>query len=246
VVSWASSTPSEHRIGDRRIIRLIQKWLKAGVMEDGRKIETDEGTPQGAVISPLLANIYLHYTLDLWAEQWRRRHATGDMVIVRFADDSIAGFQHGQDAERFLLDLQERLACFALSLHPDKTRLIEFGRFAAGSRRRRGDDRPETFDFLGFTHFCDRRRKNGSFVIGRQTKRGARLAKLRQIKEELRTRLNRSIDSNGRWLGAVLRGHYAYYGVPRNTRSMQVFYDEVSCLWLKCERRSENRPHRAA
>jgi RNA-directed DNA polymerase len=227
----------EHRIGDRRIIRLIQKWLKAGVMEDGRKIETDEGTPQGAVISPLLANIYLHYTLDLWAEQWRRRQATGDMVIVRYADDSITGFQHRQDAERFLLDLQERLARFALSLHPDKTRLIEFGRFAAGSRRRRGDDRPETFDFLGFTHFCDRRRKDGSFVIGRQTKRGGRLAKLREIKEELRARMNRSIDSNGRWLGAVLRGHYAYYGVPRNTRSMQVFYAEVSRLWFKRLRR---------
>lgn len=189
------------------------------------------------MISPLLANIYLHYTLDLWAEQWRRRQATGDMVIVRYADDSITGFQHRQDAERFLLDLQERLARFALSLHPDKTRLIEFGRFAAGSRRRRGDDRPETFDFLGFTHFCDRRRKDGSFVIGRQTKRGGRLAKLREIKEELRARMNRSIDSNGRWLGAVLRGHYAYYGVPRNTRSMQVFYAEVSRLWFKRLRR---------
>jgi RNA-directed DNA polymerase len=231
----------EHRIGDRRIIRLIQKWLKAGVMEDGQKIETREGTPQGAVISPLLANVYLHYTFDLWIAQWRRRHATGDMVIVRYADDSITGFQHRQDAERFLLDLQKRLASFALSLHPDKTRLIEFGRFAAESRRRRGDDRPETFDFLGFTHFCDRRRKNGSFVIGRQTKRGARLAKLRKIKEELRVRMNRSIDHNGRWLGAVLRGHYAYFGVPRNTRSMQIFYDEVTRLWFKRLRRRSQR-----
>jgi len=163
------------------------------------------------------------------------------MVIVRYADDSITGFQHRQDAERFLLDLQKRLASFALSLHPDKTRLIEFGRFAAESRCKRGDDRPKTFDFLGFTHFCDRRRKNGSFVIGRQTKRGARLAKLRKIKEELRERMNRSIDHNGRWLGAVLRGHYAYFGVPRNTRSMQIFYDEVTRLWFKRLRRRGQR-----
>jgi RNA-directed DNA polymerase len=231
----------EHRIGDRRIIRLIQKWLKAGVMEEGRKIETNEGTPQGAVISPLLANIYLHYGFDLWAEQWRRRHATGDMIIVRYADDSITGFQHRQDAERFLCDLQKRLAGFALSLHPDKTRLIEFGRFAAKSRRSRGDDRPETFDFLGFTHFCDRRRKDGSFIIGRQTKRAAMRAKLREIKEELRRRMNMSIGTNGRWLGAVLRGHYAYYAVPRNNRAVQLFYDEISRLWFKRLRRRGQR-----
>jgi RNA-directed DNA polymerase len=231
----------EHRIGDRRIIRLIQKWLKAGVMEDGWKIDTDEGTPQGAVISPLLANIYLHYALDLWAAQWRRRHATGDVIIVRYADDSITGFQHRQDAERFLLDSKERLARFVLSLHPDKTRLIEFGRFAAASRRRRDEGRPETFDFLGFTHFCDRRRKNGSFVIGRQTKRSSRLATLRRIKERLRMRMNMSIDSNGQWLGAVLRGHYAYFGVPRNYRALQFFYDEVTRLWFKRLRRRGQR-----
>jgi RNA-directed DNA polymerase len=159
-------------------------------MEESRKIDTDEGTPQGAVISPLLANIYLHYVFDLWAEQWRRRHATGDVIIVRYADDSITGFQHRQDAERFLHDLKERLAAFALSLHADKTRLIEFGRFAVKSRRGRGESKPETFDFLGFTHFCDRRRKDGSFVIGRQTRRKTLRGRLRQIKEELRIRMN--------------------------------------------------------
>lgn len=231
----------EHRIGDRRILRLIHKWLKAGVMEEGRKIETDEGTPQGAVISPLLANIYLHYVFDLWAKQWRRRHATGDVIVVRYADDSITGFQHRQDAERFLYDLKERLASFALSLHADKTRLIEFGRFAARSRHGRGEGKPETFDFLGFTHFCDRRRKDGSFVIGRQTRRKTLRGRLRQIKDELRTRMNGSIDSNGRWLAAVLRGHYAYYGVPRNFKAMQLFYDEVSRLWFKRLRRRGQR-----
>jgi RNA-directed DNA polymerase len=210
----------EHRIGDRRIIRLIQKWLRAGVLEEGQKIESIEGTPQGAVISPLLTNIYLHYTFDLWAEQWRRRHATGDMIIVRYADDSITGFQYRRDADRFLNDLRNRLASFSLSLHPDKTRLIEFGRFAADSRRKRDEGKPETFDFLGFTHYCDRTRKNGSFAIGRQTKRKGMLAKLRQIKDDLRARMNKSIDDNGRWLGAVLRGHYAYFAVPRNSRAL--------------------------
>jgi RNA-directed DNA polymerase len=196
----------EHRIGDRRIIRLIQKWLRAGVLEEGQKIESIEGTPQGAVISPLLANIYLHYVFDLWAERWRRRHATGDMIIVRYADDGITGFQYRRDADRFLNDLRNRLATFSLSPHPDKTRLIEFGRFAAESRRKRDEGKPETFDFLGFTHFCDRTRKNGSFVIGRQTKRSGMLARLRQIKDGLRARMNKSINDNGRWPGAVPRG----------------------------------------
>jgi RNA-directed DNA polymerase len=231
----------EHRIGDRRIIRLIQKWLRAGVLEEGRKIESIEGTPQGAVISPLLANIYLHYTFDLWAEQWRRRHATGDMIIVRYADDSITGFQYRRDAERFLVDLKDRMATFSLSLHPDKTRLIEFGRFAADSRRKRDEGKPETFDFLGFTHFCDRTRKNGSFAIGRQTKRTGMLAKLRQISDDLRARMNKSIDENGRWLGAVLRGHYAYFAVPRNSRALQLFYDEVTRLWFRRLRRRGQR-----
>ena len=231
----------EHRIGDRRIIRLIQQWLTAGVMEDGRKIETEEGTPQGAVISPLLANIYLHYTLDLWVKQWRRRHATGDMVIVRYADDSVTGFQHRRDAERFLSELQARLTRLALTLHADKTRLIEFGRFAADTRRRRGHDKPETFNFLGFTHFCDRRQSNGTFLVGRQTKRSSAVSKLRAIKDELRARMNQSIDSMGRWLGAVLRGHYAYFAIPKNTRSLQHFYDAVCRLWLKRLRRRGQR-----
>jgi RNA-directed DNA polymerase len=231
----------EHRIGDRRIIRLIQKWLRAGVLEEGQKIESIEGTPQGAVISPLLANIYLHYVFDLWAEQWRRRHATGDMIIVRYADDGITGFQYRRDADRFLNDLWNRLATFSLSLHPDKTRLIEFGRFAAESRRKRDEGKPETFDFLGFTHFCDRTRKNGSFVIGRQTKRSGMLARLRQIKDGLRARMNKSINDNGRWPGAVPRGHYAYFAVPRNSRALQLFYDEVRRLWFRRPRRRGQR-----
>src|SRR6202007_1814152 len=169
----------EHRIGDRRIIRLIQKWLKAGVLEDGRLIETTEGTPQGSVASPLLANVYLHYVYDLWVEQWRTRHATGDMIVVRYADDTIVGFQHRQDAERFLIDLKERLAKFALSLHPEKTRLLEFGRYAGERRAERGQGKPETFDFLGLTHYCSTRRDGAGFQLGRKTQRKRMKAKLR-------------------------------------------------------------------
>ena len=196
----------EHRIGDRRIIRPIQKWLKAGVLEDGRRVESTEGTPQGAAISPLLANIYLYHVFDLWADRWRKRHATGDTIVVRHADDSIAGFQHRRDAERFLLDLRNRLASFSLSLHPDKTRPIEFARFAAAARRKRGEGKPETFDFLGFTHYCDRGRTNGSFVIGRQTKRSGMLARLHRIEDDLRAPMNQSIDENGRWPGPCRGG----------------------------------------
>src|ERR1022692_22372 len=196
----------EHRIGDRRIIRLIQKWLKAGVLEDGRLIETTEGTPQGAVASPLLANVYLHYVYDLWVEQWRTRHARGDMIVVRYADDTIVGFQHRQDAERFQIDLKERLAKFALSLHPEKTRLLEFGRYAAGRRAERGQGKPETFDFLGFTHYCSTRKDGAGFQLGRKTQRKRMKAKLREIKETLRRHRHTPIDEQGRWLGAMMKG----------------------------------------
>jgi RNA-directed DNA polymerase len=206
----------EHRIGDRRIIRLIQKWLKAGVLEEGQLIETMEGTPQGSVISPLLANVYLHYVNDLWAEQWRSRHAKGDMVIVRYADDQIVGFQHRSDAERFLNDLKERLAAFALSLHPEKTRLIEFGRYAAERRAGRGQGKTETFDFLGLTHYCSTGKDGTVFQLGRKTQRKRMRAKLREIKDALRRRRQLPIDEQGRYLGSVIRGHYAYFAVPTN------------------------------
>src|SRR6266702_245414 len=180
----------EHRIGDRRILRLIQKWLKAGVMEQERWIETEEGTPQGAVISPVLANLYLHYVLDLWANQWRRRNARGDMIIVRYADDAVLGFQHRDDAVRFLRELQERMGKFGLELHPVKTRLIEFGRYAAERRKQRGEGCPETFNFLGFTHICGTSRRTGYFTIIRQTISKRRAAKLMQINAELKQRLH--------------------------------------------------------
>src|SRR5438270_1512252 len=176
----------ECRIGDQRIIRLIQKWLKAGVLEEGRLVETMEGTPQGSVASPLLANVYLHYVYDLWVQQWRKRHATGDIIVVRYADDTIVGFQHRHDADRFLNDLKDRLAKFALSLHPEKPRLIEFGRYAAERRADRGKGKPETFDFLGFTHYCSTKKDSADFQLGRKTQRKRMKAKLREIKETLR------------------------------------------------------------
>ena len=202
----------EHRIGDRRIIRLIQKWLKAGVLEDGVVMVSDRGTGQGSVISPLLANVYLHYALDLWTERWRRREATGDMIIVRYADDFIIGFQHEEDARRFLDEMRERLREFALSLHPEKTRLIEFGRFAAERRLRRGVGKPETFDFLGFTFICGKTR-SGKFQLRRKSRRDRMKAKLRMIKEELRQRMHQSIPVQGRWLRRVVGGYFNYHAV---------------------------------
>src|SRR6202022_1047078 len=193
----------EHRIGDKRIIRLIQKWLKAGILEDGIVAVSDKGTGQGAVLSPLLANIYLHYALDLWAERWRRREATGDMIIVRYADDFIVGFEHERDARRFLDEMRERLQKFALSLHPEKTRLIEFGRLAVQNRKARGLGKPETFNFLGFTFICGKSRK-GKFLIKRKTRRDRMRAKLRTIKEEMRRRMHQSIPQQGKWLRQVV------------------------------------------
>jgi group II intron reverse transcriptase/maturase len=226
----------EHRIGDRRIIRLIQKWLKAGVLEDGVVAVSDRGTGQGSVISPLLANIYLHYTLDLWAARWRRRTAAGDMIIVRYADDFIIGFQHESDAQRFLKEMRERLREFALSLHPEKTRLIEFGRFAAERRKRRGLGKPETFNFLGFTFICNKTRA-GRFQIQRKTRADRMRAKLQEIKQEMRRRMHQPILEQGRWLERVVRGYFNYHAVPTNGQALEVFRHHVTDLWRRTLRR---------
>ena len=226
----------EHRIGDRRIIRLIQKWLRAGVLEDGVVSVSDRGTGQGSVISPLLANVYLHYALDLWAERWRRHKATGDMIIVRYADDFIVGFQHHADAQCFLDEMRERLGKFALSLHPEKTRLIEFGRFAAERRKRRGLGKPETFTFLGFTFICGTTR-SGKFQLQRKTRADRMRAKLQEIKQKLRRRMHQPIPEQGKWLGRVIRGYFNYHAVPTNGRALEVFRHHVTDLWRRALRR---------
>jgi group II intron reverse transcriptase/maturase len=231
---------AEHRIGDKRIIRLIRKWLKAGVLEDGIVTVSERGTGQGSVISPLLANIYLHYVFDLWAERWRRREATGDMIIVRYADDIVVGFQYEADARRFWDMMRERLQEFALQLHPDKTRLIEFGRFAADTRKKKGLGRPETFDFLGFTHIC-RKNRHGRFQIHRKSRRDRRWAKLKEIKAELQRRMHHPIPEQGKWLRQVLAGYYAYHAVPTNYRSISAFREQVTSLWKRTLRRRSQR-----
>jgi group II intron reverse transcriptase/maturase len=230
----------EHRIADQRVIRHIKKWLKAGVLEDGQWTELQEGSPQGSSISPLLSNIYLHYAFDLWADQWRHRQACGDVVIVRFADDFVVGFQYRHEAEQFLKELQDRLRKFNLKLHATKTRLIEFGRRAAVNRERRGDGKPETFDFLGFTHVCDRDRK-GRFIVLRQTMRKRMCAKRKELKEQLRRRMHQPIPVMGQWLRSVLLGHYRYYGVPRNMRKLKAFCYQVYWLWFRTLRRRSQR-----
>jgi len=230
----------EHRIADKRILRLIGKWLRAGVIEDGEWSETPEGTAQGASASPLLANVYLHYVFDLWADQWRRRHAHGDVVIVRFADDYVAGFEHRDDAERFLADLRERLAEFALELAEEKTRLIEFGRYAAERRASRGQPKPETFEFLGFTHMCAKTRA-GRFKLKRVTSKKKLRAKLREIKIELRRRMHLPIPEQGRWLARVLQGHYNYYAVPDNSAALNTFRHMVVWHWIRTLRRRSQR-----
>jgi RNA-directed DNA polymerase len=227
---------AEHRIGDERIIRLIRKWLKAGVLEDEAVTVSDRGTGQGSVISPLLANIYLHYAFDLWAKWWRDHKATGDMIIVRYADDIIVGFQHEADARRFWDEMRERLEKFELSLHPDKTRLIEFGRFAAANRAKRGLGKPETFNFLGFTFICGKTRA-GKFQIHRTSRRDRVWAKLLNIKEELRKRMHRSIPQQGKWLGQVVRGFFQYHAVPTNSRALSAFRHHVMDLWRRTLRR---------
>ena len=226
----------EHRIGDKRIIRLIRKWLKAGILEDGVVTVADRGTGQGSVISPLLANIYLHYVFDLWAERWRRQEARGDMIVVRYADDLVAGFEHEDDARRFLDAMRERFEAFSLSLHPDKTRLIEFGRHAAADRKKRGVGRPETFAFLGFTFICGKSRR-GAFQLQRKTRRDRMRAKLQEIKAELRRRMHQTIPDQGHWLRQVVTGHFAYYAVPTNSRALSAFRHYVADLWRRTLRR---------
>ena len=226
----------EHRIGDRRIVRLTQKWLRAGVLEDGKRTQSEVGTVQGGSISPLLANLYLHYVFDLWVQQWRTKRAQGDVVVVRFADDFIVGFEHREEAERFLAELWERLEKFGLELHPDKTRLIEFGRFAARNRSDRGEGKPETFNFLGFTHRCATT-KRGGFEVLRQTMRKKWQAKLKEVYQELRRRMHEAIPEQGRYLRAVMRGHIEYYGVPGNRPAMNAFRFRLGWLWWKVLRR---------
>jgi RNA-directed DNA polymerase len=230
----------EHRVGDRRVLRLIQKWLRAGVIEDGAWSQTEGGAAQGASASPLLANVYLHYVFDLWAHRWRRQHASGEVIIVRYADDYIVGFQHQRDAQRFLAELRDRLAQFGLELAAEKTRLIEFGRFAAHNRRSRGQAKPEAFDFLGFKHICSTT-KNGRFMLKRITI-GARMqAKLREIRIELRRRRHHPIPDHGKWLASVVRGHMAYHAVPGNSDAMIAFHDQVTRHWHKSLKRRSQR-----
>ncbi|MGF6227578.1 RNA-directed DNA polymerase [Inquilinus ginsengisoli] len=226
----------EHRIGDPRVLRLIRKWLRAGILEDGVVTASDQGTGQGSVISPLLANVYLHYVFDLWAHRWRRREATGNVIIVRYADDIVVGFEHEADARRFLEAMRERFEAFALSVHPDKTRLIEFGRHAAADRERRGLGKPETFDFLGFTFICGRSRA-GKFLVKRKTRRDRMRAKLQAIKQELRQRMHQPIPDQGRWLGQVVKGYFNYHAVPTNSQALVTFRFFVTELWRRTLRR---------
>ncbi len=220
----------EHRIADKRILRLIQKWLAAGVIEDGEWSKTETGTAQGASVSPLLSNIFLHYVFDLWADQWRQRHAQGDMILVRYADDYVAGFEYREDAERFLAELRSRFAEFGLELHPDKTRLIEFGRYAAGRRQARGLRKPETFTFLGLTHICAKNRR-GRFKLKRVTSNEKMRTKLQAVKAEMQLRMHHPIPEQGNWLARVLQGHYNYYAVPDNSKALGDFRHRIIQYW---------------
>jgi group II intron reverse transcriptase/maturase len=229
----------EHRIEDRRVRRHLKKWLNAGVLEDGERIRQEEGTPQGASISPVLANVYLHHVFDLWAQQWRKTQAHGDVVIVRFADDFIVGFEHRADAERFMGELRVRFAKFHLELHPEKTRLIEFGRKAAQNRHERGEGKPETFKFLGFTHSCDETRR-GDFIVLRQTRSDRMQAKLKEVKQWLGEHLHDPVPAVGIHLGQVVRGHVQYFGVPRNGPAITRFRRGVVWHWFRAlQRRSQ-------
>jgi RNA-directed DNA polymerase len=239
----------EHRIGDQRVVRLIQKWLKAGVMEDGQGSETKEGSPQGSVIpglrvrsgSPILANLYLHYVLDLWAEAWRKKLARGEVMIVRYADDAVLGFEHREEAERFLEQLRERLRKFGLELHPEKTRLIEFGRYAIERREKRGEGKPETFNFLGFTHICGTSHKTSYFTVQRRTIGKRMAAKLQDIRAKLRTRMHARMRGTARWLVQVVRGYFQYHAVPGNGAQLRAFRQEVLRIWYQALRRRSQR-----
>jgi group II intron reverse transcriptase/maturase len=230
----------EHRIADERVWRLIGKWLAAGVIEDGQWSACEEGSPQGASISPLLANLYLHHVFDLWVDWWRRTQARGDVIVVRFADDFVVGFQHEEDARRFLAELRERFATFGLELHPDKTRLIEFGRYAARDRERRGLGKPDTFDFLGFTHICATSRR-GTFWLRRITIAKRMRTKLKEVNDQLKRRRHQPISMQGRWLRSVVQGHLAYYAVPGNTDAVSAFQYQATRHWFKALRRRSQR-----
>jgi RNA-directed DNA polymerase len=226
----------EHRVGDQRVIRLVRRWLKAGVLDEGVWSLSEKGTPQGAVISPLLANVFLHYVFDLWAEQWRGRQASGAMIVVRYADDIVAGFEHEAEAKAFWDAMRERFERFALELHGDKTRLLEFGRLAADRRRQAGLGKPETFAFLGFIFICGRSRRGG-FLLLRKTRGDRMRAKLQEIKAQLRERMHQAIPEQGRWLKAVVMGYFAYHAVPTNSRALGAFRHHVTGLWLRALRR---------
>ena len=231
----------KHRIGDKRVLRLVRKWLTVGVMTETGRERLDRGAPQGAVISPLLANIYLHYVLDLWTQQWRRRTATGDMIVTRYADDIVLGFQYDSDARRFRRDLAVRLEQFELNLHPQKTQLIRFGRFARQQCRAYGEGKPPTFDFLGFTHYCTIARTNGRFMVGRKSIKKRVRSQLREIKHALRVRLHRPIGETGVWLQRMLHGHLNYYAVPGNQPSLRYFFQCVRRYWFQSLRRRSQR-----
>jgi len=231
----------EHRIGDRRVIRLIQKWLRAGVVEDGKWFQTEEGSPQGSVISPILANLYLHYVLDLWVKAWRKKQARGEVIVVRYADDGVLGFQYREDAERFLKQFAERLGKFGLELHPEKTRLIEFGRYAAERREKRGKGKPETFDFLGFTHICGTNYKTGKFTVQRRTMGKRMAARLKELRVKLRKRMHESPQTTGKWLVQVVRGYFQYHAVPGNGARLEAYRNSVLRMWFQTLRRRSQR-----
>jgi RNA-directed DNA polymerase len=231
----------EHRIGDKRVVRLIQKWLKAGVVEDGRWYQTEEGSPQGSVISPILANLYLHYVLDLWADAWRKKQGRGEMIIVRYADDGVLGFERQKEAEQFLEQLRERLRKFGLELHPEKTRLIEFGRYAAERREKRKQGKPETFNFLGFTHICGTDYKTGQFTLNRKTIGKRMAARLKELRVKLRKRMHRSPKETGKWLAQVVGGYFQYHAIPGNLARLKAYRNEVLRMWLQMLRRRSQR-----
>src|SRR6202050_905150 len=231
----------EHRIADRRVVRLIRKWMNAGVLEDGKRIRMEEGTPQGGSVSPLLANIYLHYAFDLWAQAWRQKRAHGDVIVVRFADDIVIGLNSKADADQFRAELTERMQKFHLELHPEKTRLLEFGPYAIDQRQWRGEGKPETFNFLGFTHICVKKRSNGRFTVLRQTIRQRLQTQLNEVKVEIQRRIHAPIPEQGKWLRAVVGGHFRYYGVPMNKPALVLFRFQVAWLWQRSlSRRSQN------
>ena len=234
----------EHRVADRRILRLIQKWLKAGVSEDGQWSESVVGTPQGAVVSPLLANVYLHYVFDLWIEAWRKKAALGEVIVVRYADDLVVGFESRTEAERFLGDFRERLAKFGLELHAEKTRLMEFGKHAERVRKQRGEGKPATFTFLGFTHYCGKRRSDGSFIVWRKTASKRMVAKLHALKAELIRRRHEPIAQVGGWLTKVVQGYYQYHAVPGNLNQLTVFRHRLCRLWRRNLNRRSQRGER--